>query len=363
MTRGHPRLRLFSVLAVLVMVAGACGGASTPAAPAQTFAVPAVSAAAPAAALPADVIAKAKQEGQLVFYTSLQNEDAEVLLKGFAKAFPEIKVNMDRKSSAKILTQFLTEAKAGKVLADVLESGGLDLAQPVNQGLTVAFEAPAAKDYPKGFTQLNGHFTNARTAVGTFGWNTTLVKPGDEPKSWDDLLDPKWKGKLLMEPTDSDVMQALAKGRFGNDEAKVRDYFTKLAAQNPIFIDGHTEQLAALIAGQGSVAWGIRGDTTEETIRSKKAPVQWSKSEVMLRLQGAVISKDAAHPNAARVFVNWYLSRDGGQKALAEIGRIPGAPGMADPVYTFGKTYTSGPEDAPELAKYEKLWNQLVLKK
>lgn len=364
-----PRTLATTLVGVAAIFASACGGAAQPspsAAPttaATSAATTAPTAAAKPGELDADTIAKAKKEGSVVLYTSLQTEDAEPLIKAFQQAFPEIKVDLNRKSSSKILTQFLTEAKAGKVLADVLESGGLDLEAPVKQGLTVAFLAPSAKDYPKEFTQLNGHFTNARTAVGTFGWNTTLVKAGDEPKTWEDLVDPKWKGKLLIEASDWDVMQALAKGHFNNDEAKVRDYFTKLAANNPTAIDGHTEQLAALIAGQGAVAFGIRGDTSQEQIQAKKAPVGWSKAEVMLRLQGAVIAKDGPHPNAAKVFVNWYLTRDGGQKALATIGRIPAAPGLADPVYTFGKTIASGPDDASELSKYEKLWNQIILKK
>jgi iron(III) transport system substrate-binding protein len=358
-------MRRWSIaLGVFAVVAGACGGAAPSPTAAPSFgAATSASPAGKAAELDADTVAKAKAEGKIVLYTSLQTDDAEKVQKAFEKAFPEIKIQLDRKSSSKILTQYLTEAKAGKVLADVLESGGLDLAAPVSQGLTVAFAPPSAKDYPKEFTQLGGHFINARTAVGTFAWNTTKVKAGEEPKSWEDLLDPKWKGKLLLEASDADVMQALAKGKWGNDEAKVRDYFTKLAAQNPIIIDGHTEALSALIAGQGSVGFGFRGDTAEEQIRANKAPIAWSKSEVMLRLQGPIISKDAPHPNAARVFVNWYVARDGGQKTLAEIGRIPAAPGLADPVYTFGKTYTSGPEDAGELSKYEKLWNQIVLKK
>ena len=228
----------------------------------------------------------------------------------------------------------------------------------------MAFEPPGATDIPKEYKQLGGTFVGARLAVGTFGWNTTQVKPGDEPKTWEDLLDPKWKGKILIEASDWDVMQSLAKNKWGGDDAKIRDYFTKLSAQKPQLIDGHTEMLAALIAGQGAIGWGLRGDTMQEQIDSKKVPGGWSKGEVMLRLQGAVISKDAPHPNAAKVFVNWYVSKSGGQKVLADIGRFAAVPGMAKASYQgLGKTYVSGPEDAKDLSKYEKLWNELLAKK
>ncbi len=360
------------VLGTVAIIASSCGGtaapSATPAASAAASAKASASAAATAAAkageLDAATLAKAKQEGKVVFYTSLQTDDADPLVKGFMKAYPEIKVDLNRKSSSKILTQFMTEAKAGKVLADVLETGGLDLAEPYDKGLTAAFEPPAGKDVPKEYHQLKGHFVGARLAIGTFGWNTTQVKAGQEPKTWEDLLDPKWKGKILIEASDWDVLQSLAKNKFGGDDAKVRDYLTKLSANQPQLIDGHTEMLAALIAGQGAIGWGLRGDTMQEQIDAKKVPGAWSKSEVMLRLQGAVIAKDAPHPNAARVFVNWYVSKEGGQKLLAEIGRIPSVPGMAKPVYAgFGKTYISGPDDAKDLSKYEKLWNELLAKK
>jgi iron(III) transport system substrate-binding protein len=359
------------VLATVAVVASACGGAAQPSpspTPATSAKATAGASAAPSVAakpgeLDAATIAKAKSEGQLVFYTSMQTADSKPITEAFQKAYPEIKVTLNRKSSSKILTQFRTEAKAGKVLADVLETGGIDLAGPIKDGLAVPYDVPAAKDYPAEFKQLNGTFTNARSAVSTFGWNTTLVKAGQEPQTWEDLADPKWKGKILIEASDWDVMQGLAKGIFNNDDAKVRDYFTRLAANQPQLIDGHTEELAALTAGQGSVAWGVRGDTTQEEIERKKAPLGWSKNAIMLRLQGAIIAKGAPHPNAALLFVNWYLSKDGGQKVLGSLGRIPAAPGLANPVYTFEKTFTSGPEDAPQLPKYEKLWNDLIAKK
>ncbi len=355
------------VLSILGLVASACGGTAQPSA-SPSGATAAATSAATAAAKPGEVdaatLAKANQEGKVVFYTSLQTDDADPLVKAFMKAYPDIKVELNRKSSSKILTQFMTEAKAGKVLADVLETGGLDLAEPYSAGLLMTFAPPGAGDIPNEYKQLGGSFVGARLALSTFGWNTTQVKPGQEPKTWEDFLDPKWKGKILVEASDWDVMQGLAKNKWGGDESKVRDYFTKLAANKPQLIDGHTEMLAALVAGQGALGWGLRGDTMQEQIDSKQIPGGWSKGEVMLRLQGAVISKDAPHPNAAKVFVNWYVSKAGGQKTLAEIGRFAAVPGMAKASYQgLGKTYVSGPEDAKDLPKYEKLWNELLAKK
>ncbi len=362
--------RSFVVLAAIGILAAACGGGSASPSPSTA---PATSAAAKSSAaatanpneLSAEVISKGKAEGQVAFYTSMETSDAERVLAEFAKVYPEIKVQLNRKSSSKIITQFATEAKAGKYLADVLETGGIDLAGVINDGYTQPYadKVPAAKALPKSYTQMNGQFVNGRSAISTFAWNTKLVKAGEEPKTWQDLLDPKWKGKILIEAGDWDVMQGLAKGLFNNDEAKVKDYFTKLSANQPQLIDGHSEQLATLEAGQGAVGWGIRGDQVQGDIDEKKVPLAWNKSNVMLRLQGPVMAKGAPHPNATLVFLQWYLAKDGGQKALASIKRIPAYESIADPVYKFDKSFTSGPEDAKDLPKYQKLWNELVAKK
>lgn len=367
MRRGPRTLAV--VLAAVGILATACGGG-----PASPSAAPATSAAAASSAptasanpseLSADVISKAKAEGKVVFYTSMETTDSERVLADFAKAYPEIKVELNRKSSSKILTQFATEAKAGTFLADLLETGGVDVAGVINDGYAQPYadRVPAAKALPPGFVQMNGQFVNGRSAVETFAWNTTLVKAGEEPKTWQDLLDPKWKGQILVEASDWDFMQGLAKGIFGNDQAKVRDYFTKLSANQPQLIDGHSQALAALEAGQAKLAFGIRGDQVQGDINEKGVPLAYNKNSIMFRLQGAIMAKGAPHPNATLVFLQWYLSKDGGQKSLADLKRIPAYAAIADPVFKFTNTFTSGPEDAKDLPAYEKLWNELIAKK
>lgn len=369
--RKHRAASPLAVFAVLAILASACGGAAQPSPTASAAPSPTKSAAATASASPAAkpgeldkaTIDAAKKEGAVVFYTSLSGDDSKIMVDTFMKAYPEIKVTLNRKSSEKITTQYLTEAKAGKVLADVLETGGIDVAKAINEGLTVAFDPPAAADWPKDYKQANGHFTAARVGAETIAWNTTLVKAGEEPKSFDDLTDPKWKGKLLVEATDVEVMLALAKRKWNGDDAKVREYFTKLMANSPKLIDGHTDMNNALIAGEGAVAWGAHGHTAQDAIQKKKAPLGWLKAEVVLTIDGPVISKAAPHPNAAKLFVNWYLTKTGGQKVLADRARIPAAPGVADKAFMFTKTYVSGPQFLGDFAKYQKLWDELVTKK
>lgn len=362
MNRSRSSLALLGALALVILACGG-GGTGQPAA-ATAVATPAATktaaatVATPAGQLDADTIAKAKAEGKLSFYTSLSEDDAKFVIGKFEAANPGIKVTLNRKSSEKITAQFITEAKAGKVIADVLETGGLDIAKPINEGLAAEFRPPSAAAFPDNLKDAKGLWTAARLGIETIAWNTTLVKAADAPKSFEDLADPKWKGKILIESTDVEVMLGLAKGKWKGDDAKVRDYFTKLAANQPQPAAGHTETLDLLIAGQRAVLWGAHGHTAE--IKAKAgAPVDYMRTEGVLTVDGPILAKGAPNPNAAKVFINWYVSDDG-QRALAERKRVPARPGVADASLLPKTAYVSGPDGLADFDKYQKLWKEIL---
>lgn len=357
MARTRRPLALLGALAMTVLACGGGSGVGT----AATSAPPtraAATAATPAGQLDADTIAKAKAEGKLTFYTSLNEDDAKFVVAKFEAATPGIKVTLNRKSSEKITAQFITEAKAGKVIGDVLETGGLDIAKPIKEGLITEFRPPAAAGFPAELRDPQGMWTASRLGIETIAWNTSQVKAADAPKSFDDLVDPKWKGKILIESTDVEVMLALAKGKWKGDDAKVRDYFTKLAANQLQPSAGHTETLDLLIAGQRATFWGAHGHTTEQKAKAG-APVDYMRTEGVLTVDGVVLAKGAPNANAAKVFINWYLG-DEGQRAVAERKRVPARPGIADPALLPKTTYVSGPEGLGDFDKYQKLWKELL---
>lgn len=357
--RKHPRSTALVLVGVLAIVAGACGGATQPAptvapttAPTAT-ATPAPTPAAKPGELDQATIAKAKQEGKLVLYTSLNEDDAKFVIAEFNKAFPEIKVTLNRKSSEKLVAQFITEAKAGKVIADVLETGGLDLAGPIKEGLVAEFRPPAAATFPDDLKDPKGLWTAARLGIETIAWNTTLVKAADAPKSFEDAADPKWKGKILIESTDVEVLLALAKLKF-KDDAKVLDYVRRLKANDLQPSAGHTETLDLLIAGQRAIFWGAHGHTTARKAKDG-APVDYMRTEGVLTIDGASLAKGAPNVNAAKVFINWYLGDDG-QKAISARKRVPARPGIADATLLPKTTFVSGPDFFADFAKYQKMW-------
>jgi iron(III) transport system substrate-binding protein len=357
--------RLIAFLGIVGVLAAACGG-NVAASPTPA---PATSAAATASAEPtvaageldAGTIAKAKSEGEIVLYTSLSSGDSKKIGDAFAKSAKSygVKITVNRKSSESLVTQFMTEVKAGKVLADVVETGGLDLFQPIKAGYIEPWKVPAAADFPADLKDANGMWHAARLGVETISFNTTAVKAADAPKSFEDAADPKWKGKCLIEASDVEVLMGIGERKYKGDSAKAQDLLTRTMA-NCTPSDGHTETLDKLIAGEGPIFWGGHAHSTEQK-RGEGAPVDYMQAEGVVTIDGPGLVKGAAHPNAGKVFINWYLGPEG-QKVLAELFRVPARPGVANPRLLPKTAYYTGPTLAEKFATYQEIWNRIVKK-
>jgi iron(III) transport system substrate-binding protein len=195
-------------------------------------------------------------------------------------------------------------------------------------------------------------FTGDRLEYFLAAWNTNLVKSGDEPKSWQDLTNPKWAGKLAMEPSDIDwyaaAYQALQNTAYKKLRPKPKTKAAQAAAlkkigasidamfagiaRNSQIVSGHTTQATLLAAGQFSVCVSCHAQSVEALIK-QKAPLQFKPfgAPQIIRTQGVAVAYRVQHPNAALLFYDWILRPDGGQKVLLEGGANPARPDMADP--------------------------------
>lgn len=295
-------------------------------------------------------------------YTSMSSSDSKVLADAFTKSAKSygIKITVNRKSSEDLITQFMTEVKAGKVLADVLETGGLDLAQALKAGYIEPWKVPAAAGLPADLKDATGLWHAARLGVETISYNTSAVKSGEGPKTFEDAADPKWKGKCLIESSDVEVLLGIGERKYKGDSAKAQDTLTKAMA-NCTPAKGHTETLDLLIAGQGSIFWGGHAHSAEQK-RLAGAPVDYMTDEAVVTIDGPGLVKGAKHPNAAKVFLNWYLG-DEGAKMLNSVARVPAKPGAANARLLPKTIYYTGPTLAERFATYQDIWNKIVLKK
>ena len=296
-----------------------------------------------------------KENAPLNFYGTLAQINAEKILPVFEKRFPGIKVNHVDATADKLAARAIAEARGGRVLADVFQIALENILQVVEQKLTVDWLPPEAAAYPANFKGPN--WLAADMVIITAAWNTSLVKKEDEPKQFDDLADPKWKGKLIAEGRDVELLIGLARHKFKSDE-KAFDLFRRLAANNVEFHKGHSELAEFLVAGQAAAC--VTCYAHHYPLRIKKgAPLNYMLTEGIATITANALAKDAPHPNTAKLFYRWSSSEEG-QKAYAAGGRLPPHPNVK-PVDNIRPAilYPIGTNEIKDWKVYEKKWKEI----
>jgi iron(III) transport system substrate-binding protein len=264
-------------------------------------------------------------------------------------------VNHVDATADKLAARAITEARGGRVLADVFQMALENVLQVADQKLLVDRLPPEAAAYPANLKGTNWLAADLVIIIGA--WNTNLVKKEDEPKVFDDFADPKWKGKLIAEPRDVELLIGLARHKFKNDE-KAFDYLRKLAANDIEFHKGHSELAEFLVAGQAAACVTCYAHHYPPRIK-KGAPLGYMRTEGIATITADAIAKDAPHPNSAWLFYRWSASEEG-QKAYAAGGRLPPHP-KVEPVEKIRPEtlYPIGTEEQKQWPKYEKVWKEV----
>jgi iron(III) transport system substrate-binding protein len=300
---------------------------------------------------------KAKKEGgKLTLYAPLSARAMEVIPAGFMKRFPGMTVDHIDATPDKLLARIVTEARGGRVLADVYGGSLAYVAQLSDQQLLVPLALPEASAYS---AQTKSDFWVATdTQYYIAGWNTNLVKKGEEPKNFEDLANAKWKDNLMGEPRDYQLLIGFAKRKYNSLEKAV-DLFKKIASNGVQFHAGHSQLVEFLVAGQRAVCFSCYSHHFPPRIK-KGAPIQALLTEGAGEVGGvASILKGAPHPNAALLWARWAISEEG-QRVYAQAGETPAHPNV-EPLEKVRPTaaYMLGIEDLKEFPKYEKLWKEI----
>jgi iron(III) transport system substrate-binding protein len=299
--------------------------------------------------------AAAKEGGTLNFYGTLAQINAEKILPLFEKRFPGIKVNHVDATSDKLVARAVSEARGGKTLGDIFQVPLENVVQLNDQKLLQESKLPESDEYPQG---LKGSFWVASDLqFFVAAWNTTLVKKEEEPKSFDDFVQPRWKNRLIAEPRDLEMLLAFAKYKFKSDE-KAIELWKKIAANNVEFHKGHSQLAELLVAGQAAVCLTCYSHHYPGRMK-KGAPVNYMLSEGVASINATAIFKNAPHPKTALLFARWIASQEG-QKAMAEGGRTPAHPKVQPKDKTrTEKIYAISAADLKEFPKYEKIWKEI----
>jgi iron(III) transport system substrate-binding protein len=296
-----------------------------------------------------------KEGGTLNFYGTLAQINAARILPVFEKRFAGIKINHVDATADKLAARAITEARGGRVLADIFQMSLENILQLAEQKLVVDKLPPEAAAYP---ASLKGAFwLAADLVIITAAWNTSLVNKADEPRQFDDLADPKWKGRLIGEPRDLELLLGLARHKFNSDE-KAIEVLKKIAANNVEFHKGHSELAEFLVAGQAAACFTCYAHHYPPRIK-KGAPLGYMLSEGVATINATALAKDSPHPNTAWLFSRWSASEEG-MKVYAEGGRNPPHP-KVEPLEKVRpeKIYPIGTDEIKDWRKYEKIWKEI----
>ena len=284
----------------------------------------------PAAAQDARVEA-AKKEGKVVWYTSLALPTAEKIGKLFEAAYPGIKVEVHRTGSQRILQRVMQELQANLKLVDVIHTSDAGHFVLLKEKKLLMKHTPAGVDaFPAGFKDKDGYYFTLRATVNVIAYNTKLVSAAEAPKGWKDLLDPKWRGKMVTaHPGYSGV---IATHVLALTQLYGWDYFKQLAQNKLMLVQSAVDPAGVVASGERQVAVD-GGDYYYYQMKKKGNPIEvvYPKEGVPLVISPTAIASFAPHPNAAKLFTDFTFSRELQQVMADSEGLYTGHPEVKYP--------------------------------
>lgn len=266
-----------------------------------------------------DLIAKAQKERELNVYGTALVTQFEKFSEPFRRRYPFVKTQYTRTTGEALTTKILQEVSARQLGADVILINNYTHRIFMKKKIITAYTVPTAANFPPGFIDTQGYWVGFYLVPYAITYNTQLVPKGAAPRSFDDLLQPKWKGQISLEREEYLVTQSHLQYL---GQPKGIDYFKRLARQDLILVNGHSKQAILLTAGEFPIIMYSDIARTEE-LKRKGAPVEWVRAEPHITvLVSAAITREARHPAAARLFMN-YLAADEGQKEVLSMDKPP----------------------------------------
>ena len=300
----------------------------------------------------------AKKEGEMIFYTTMTLDQSKEVVDRFQKKYPFIKPTLFRTGGGPLLNKILTEARGNRYAWDVVVGRAEMVVPLMERNLLASYRSPETKMIDDDLADKEGYWTSYYVIAYVLGWNTKLVKREDVPKTYEALVDPKWKGGQLSFDNEAyGMLQGLMRA-WGREKAIA--YFKRIAAIDPSMKRGNTERVALAVAGEYPLT--VSYNQTFERMVARGAPIDW------VALEPAVVSSfpimlaaKAPHPNAARLYYDFSLSKEG-QEMLRGMQRIPVRKDVEpDPPRLFRgfKRVVENPEDYKNFEGLVKLYNEI----
>lgn len=298
---------------------------------------------------------RAKKEGELMIYSSMAPDDMAAVSSAFEQKFG-IKTKVWRAGSEKVVQRIMTEAQSGRFDFDVVETNGPEMESLHREKLLQQVKSPYLKDLIPQAVFPHQEWVGTRLNVFVQAYNTNQVKKDELPKTYEDLLNPRWKGRLGIEAEDTDWFAAVIK-QLGED--KGLKLFRDLTATNGLSVRrGHTLLTNLVASGEVPMALTVYNYKAEQ-LKNKGAPLDWfAISPAIARPNGVGVSRRAPHPHAAVLFYDFMLSE--AQNILAKRDFVPTSKKVDTALNKLPMKFVEPSIMLDEYAKWEKLYQQII---
>ena len=301
------------------------------------------------------IIAGAKKEGSVSVYTSLQTADIGKLGAAFEKKYG-VKVIPWRSGSEAIVNRTIQEARANRFTVDVIETNGPELESIHRENLLQAIKSPYLADLIAPAILPHGEWMGTRLNVFVQAYNTRQIKKQDLPKTWEELANAKWKGKIGIEQEDSDWLAGIF-----NDlgEARARKVFGDIVKTNGMSVrKGHTLLAQLVVSGEVPLALTVYNYKAEQ-LKKQGAPIDWFVlGNAIARPNGIGVARKAPHPHAAVLFYDFELSPEG-QQIIANLEFVPTSKKIDTPLNKVPMKFVDAKVAIDEYDKWKGLYRQL----
>ena len=316
----------------------------------------ALAATAAAAQVDPAVLERAKKEGALTLYTSMQLTDSRPLIEAFEKKHG-IKVSLWRASGEKVAQRVINEARGGRFDVDVVETDGAQMEILHRERQLAPMTGVSLADIPAHIVPAHKGYVPTRLSLYVLAYNTNRVRASEVPNSYDDLLDAKWTGRFALEAADVAWFSAVANAM---GEEKGVAYFRKLAAMKPSIRAGHTLMAELVAAGEIDMALDAHVQGVAR-LKDKGAPIEWKALQPAFGQPSSVgLARRAPHPNAALVFASFVLSNEG-QEIIKSRNRVPSSRAVASPLNNFRYELVDPALMLDDWDKWSRVWSALFL--
>ncbi|MDB5940464.1 MAG: putative transporter substrate-binding protein [Ramlibacter sp.] len=305
------------------------------------------------------ITAAAKKEGRLTLYTTIAEKDLPTLIKPFEDKYG-IKVNVWRAGTDKVLQRTIAESSAKRREVDVVHFGSPEMEALSREKVLLPVTSPAYRDLVPGSVPKHREWAATLLSVWVQAYNTNLIKKADLPKTYADLLDPKWKGKLGVEAKNQDWFETVVEINGGMD--KGIKFFQDLVARNGLSPrSGHTLLTNLVVSGEVPMALSVYNYMPEQA-KKKGAPIDWFALEPAVARSNAVgVARQAPHPAAALLFHEYMLTD--AQQLMTTIDYVPTNTKVASPLKGVKIIITDPVRTLDEAQKWSALFDETVIKR